>query len=61
MFTRPDIAYAVNKVYKYLYEWIIVHWTIVKQILILIQKTIGLGLLFKKSILARLSVFLDRD
>jgi hypothetical protein len=40
--TRPDIAFAVNKVYQYLHSPTSSHWTAVKRILRYLKHTMGL-------------------
>jgi hypothetical protein len=49
MITRPDLAYAVNKIYQYLHAPTTKHWTAVKTILWFIKKTLGYGLVFRRS------------
>ncbi|KAL2612826.1 hypothetical protein R1flu_024518 [Riccia fluitans] len=44
--TRPDIAYALGKVSKYMANPRKVHWEVVKWILQYIKGTMGYGLLF---------------
>lgn len=47
--TRPDIAYAVNKVCQYMQCPKVSHWNTVKRILRYLSSTIGFGLHIKKS------------
>lgn len=42
--TRPDIAYAVNKVYQYMAFSLEAHWVAVKRILRYLNGTLGHGL-----------------
>src|SRR4051812_13824720 len=47
--TRPDISFAVNKVYQYLHAPTTVHWTVAKHILRYVKHTLTVGLMFSKS------------
>jgi histone deacetylase 1/2 len=59
--TRPDLAYAVNKVCQYLHAPSTAHWSAVKRILRYVQGTISLGLCFNKSSCMVVSAFTDAD
>jgi len=59
--TRPDLAYAVNKVCQYLHAPSTAHWSAVKRILRYVQGTISLGLCFNKSSYMVVSAFTDAD
>ncbi|XP_019055177.1 PREDICTED: uncharacterized protein LOC109115498 [Nelumbo nucifera] len=48
-FTRPDIAYSVNKVYQFLYSPTSNHWAAVRRILWYLKGTIDHGLFFDSS------------
>jgi hypothetical protein len=60
-YTRPDIAYAVNKVCQYLHAPTTIHWTAAKHILRYIKHTMTVGLTFMKSASTLVSAFLDAD
>jgi histone deacetylase 1/2 len=60
-YTRPDIAYAVNKVCQYLHAPTTVHWTAAKRILRYVKHTMMVGLTFMKSSSTLVSVFSDAD
>jgi histone deacetylase 1/2 len=59
--TRPDIAFAVNKVCQFLHAPTTTHWSAVKRILRYIQGTINLGLKLVKSGSLMVSAFSDAD
>jgi hypothetical protein len=59
--TRPDLAFAINKVCQYLHSSTSIHWTAVKYILWYIKHTLGIGLKFFKSSSMILSAFSDVD
>lgn len=59
--TRPDLAFAVNKVCQYLHAPMTAHFTAVKRILRYISGTIGYGLKFAKSHSNVVSAFSDAD
>ena len=59
--TRPDIAFAVNKVCQYLHCPTTAHYTAVKRILRYVHGTIGCGLTFVPSSSLVLSAFSDAD
>lgn len=59
--TRPDIAYAVNKVCQFLHAPTLVHWTMVKRILRYIKYTVNYGLKVGKSTSLLVSGFTDAD
>jgi hypothetical protein len=59
--TRPDLAFLVNQVYKYLHFPTIVHWTRAKRILRYVQGALHSGLTFHKSSSTLLSAFFDAE
>ena len=59
--TRPDIAFAVNKVCQYLQRPTSVHFSAVKRILRYIRGTLGLGLKIVRSSSQVISAFFDAD
>jgi hypothetical protein len=61
MLTRPNIAFAVNKVCQYLSQPTDVHWKVVKRIPRYVKGTIDTGLNFRKSPSSSTSVFTDAD
>jgi histone deacetylase 1/2 len=59
--TRPDISFAVNKVYQLLHKPTTVHWSAVKRILRYLQFTVDMGLRIHKSPSTLVSDFSDAD
>jgi histone deacetylase 1/2 len=59
--TRPDLAFAVNKVCQFLHAPTTSHWTTVKRILRYVRDTSGLGIKITKSPSTLLSAFSDAD
>jgi histone deacetylase 1/2 len=59
--TRPDISYAVNRVYQYLHSPRDAHMTAVKRILRYIRHTVSYGLRLCASSSTLLSAFSDAD
>jgi histone deacetylase 1/2 len=59
--TRPDIAFAVNKVCQFLHAPTTVHWSAVKRILRYVKGTINLGLQIRRSRSMLVSSFSDAD
>jgi len=59
--TRPDIAFAVNKVCQYLHAPTTTHWSAVKRILRYVKGTIALGHKIKRSSSRLVSAFSDAD
>lgn len=59
--TRPDIAFAVNKVCQYLHCPTTAHYTAVKRILRYISGTFAYGLRFVRSASNTISAFSDAD
>ena len=60
LFTRPDIAYAVNQVCQYMHSPTTAHWAAVKRILRYLKGTHDHGLIYKPSPLT-LTAFADAD
>jgi histone deacetylase 1/2 len=59
--TRPDLAFAVNKVCQYLHSPTTAHWTAVKRILRYVKGTSDVGLRIMKSSSMLISGFSDAD
>ena len=59
--TRPDIAFAVNYVSRFLNNPTSVHWTMVKRIIRYVKGTTTFGLCYKSNVNLCLSVFSDSD
>lgn len=59
--TRPDISFAVNKVYQFLHKPTTLHWTVVKRILRYLRFTVGIGLKIQRSLSMLVSAFSDAD
>lgn len=59
--TRPDICFAVNKVYQFLQTPTDIHWKAVKRILWFLKGTVMTGLKIQKSSSMILSAFIDAD
>jgi histone deacetylase 1/2 len=59
--TRPDIAFAVNKVCQFLSQPTEVHWEAVKRILRYVKGTLDTGLTIHKSPSVGISIFTDAD
>ncbi|KAM1792474.1 hypothetical protein ACFX12_036326 [Malus domestica] len=60
LFTRPDIAFAVNQVCQYMHLPTTTHWVAVKRILRYLKATHDRGLVYKPSFLS-LTAFADAD
>jgi histone deacetylase 1/2 len=60
-FTRPDLAFAVNKVCQYLHSPTTTHWIAVKRILRYVKGTSDVGLRIIKSSSLLVSGFSDAD
>jgi hypothetical protein len=59
--TRPDLAFAVNKVCQFLHTPTSVHWSAVKRILRYIAFTLDVGLRIRKTGSTLVSAFSDAD
>jgi histone deacetylase 1/2 len=59
--TRPDLAFAINKVCQYLHSPTTTHWIAVKRILRYVKGTSDFGLKITKSPIMVLSGFSDAD
>lgn len=59
--TRPEIAFAVNRVSLFMHEPTDIHWSAVKRILRYLKGTITHGLLLRSSSHLSLQVFSDAD
>ena len=57
--SRPDIAFAVNKVCQFMHAPTENHWVDVKRILRYLKGTLNLGLLFRHNTGSRLQAFSD--
>ena len=60
-FTRPDLAFAVHKVSKYMQNPMEPHWAAVKRILRYLKNTISHALLIQPTIDLKLHTFSDVD
>lgn len=60
-FTRPDVAYAVNKVSQFMNCPMDVHWTVVKCILHYVKATASHGLIFMPASNNLLNGYSDSD
>ena len=61
LFTRPEIAYSVNKVCQFMHKPSEVHWQAVKRILRYLAGTINHGLCFSSTTDTTLTAFTDAD
>jgi histone deacetylase 1/2 len=59
--TRPDLAFAVNKVCQFLHMPTTVHWSAVKRILRYVKLTVDMGLIIRRSNSRLISAFTDAD
>jgi hypothetical protein len=59
--TRPDLAFAVNRVCQFMHRPTKLHWQVVKRILQYLKYTITHGLLRLKTISTSLQAFSDAD
>jgi histone deacetylase 1/2 len=59
--TRPDLAFAVNRVCQYLHSPTTFHWTAVKRIVRYLKSSMNTGLLIRKSSPFIVSAFSDAD
>jgi histone deacetylase 1/2 len=59
--TRPDLAFAVNKVCQFLSQPTDVHWEAVKRILRYVKGTLDMGLRIRKSSSTGISIYTDAD
>ncbi|WVZ94141.1 hypothetical protein U9M48_040073 [Paspalum notatum var. saurae] len=59
--TRPDLSFAVNKVYQYLHQTTSMHYSAMKMILRYVSGTVGFGLKILKSSSNLVSAFSDVD
>jgi hypothetical protein len=60
-FTRPDLAFPINKVCQYLHSPTTKHWSVVKRILRYLKQSIPIGLKICKSNSLLVSGFSDVD
>jgi hypothetical protein len=60
-FTRPDVAFVVHKVSKYMHNSLEPYWTTVKCILRYLKSTISHALLIQPSTAVKLHSFSDAD
>ena len=60
-FSRPDLAYSVNKVCQFLHAPTTVHWTSVKRILRYVKATAGVKFRIRKTNSTLISAFSDAD
>jgi hypothetical protein len=59
--TRPDLAFAVNRVCQFMHKPSKLHWQAVKRILHYFKHTLSHGLLLTRSNVSNLEVFSDAD
>jgi hypothetical protein len=59
--TRPDLAFAINKVRQFLHARTTDHMSAVKRILRYVRGTINLGIKFKRDSSLRINAFSDAD
>ncbi|XP_041025482.1 uncharacterized mitochondrial protein AtMg00810-like [Juglans microcarpa x Juglans regia] len=59
--TRPDIAFTVNKLSKFMHKLKLAHWQSAKRVLRYLKQTINYGLVFSKSSNKTFQAFLDAD
>jgi hypothetical protein len=59
--TRPDISFAVNKVFQFLHAPTTVHWAAVKRILRYLKQSTKVGLKIGRSSSLLVSAFSDAD
>jgi hypothetical protein len=60
-FTRPDIAFSVNRGCPFMHKPLLPHWKVVKCILQYLKQTISHGLLITQKFHMNLSVYSDSD
>jgi histone deacetylase 1/2 len=60
-FTRPDIAFAIHKVSKFMHNPMEMHWAVVKRILRYLKHTISHSLLIQPTTNVTLQTFSDAD
>jgi hypothetical protein len=61
MFTRPDLAYAVQQIYLHMYDPQEPHLIAIKRTLRYLQGTLDYGLLMRRSVSSELTVYTDMD
>ncbi|KAF5471074.1 hypothetical protein F2P56_011546 [Juglans regia] len=59
--TRPDISFAVNKIFQFMHSPKNSHWSAVKRVLRYLKGTINLGLLFRPQSSLHLQTYCDVD
>jgi len=59
--TRPDVSYAINKVFQFLARPTSAHYDAVKRILRYVQGTVSTGFLIQKSSSTLLNIYIDAD
>jgi hypothetical protein len=59
--TRPDISFAVNKLYQFMHRPTITHWTVAKRLLRYLKHTICHGLQLRKTGNTALRTYSDAD
>ena len=60
-FTRPDLAFVVHKVSKFMHNPLGTHWLAVKHILRYLKHSISTGLFIAKAVTSTLQAFADSD
>ena len=59
--TRPDISFAVNKVWQFLYVPTDAHWSAIKRTLGYVKELVNVGFSICRTASTRLSVYTDAD
>jgi hypothetical protein len=59
--TRPDLAFAINKVCQFMHHPTNIHWQAVKRIIRYLKYTISHGLLLTRSNISQLQAFSDAN
>ncbi|KAJ9545939.1 hypothetical protein OSB04_025646 [Centaurea solstitialis] len=60
-FTRPDVSFAVNRLFEFMHSSTLTHWQALKRVLRYLKGTIHHGLFLKKRSSLDLTAFSDSD